>query len=336
MAKDVYKPETIEAQPFIGPIDPRNSKRSTTSTFYPATTSQKPLPTGNVAHQVIGRNLNTQSRLILGSFSFGRLGAIQIGSYQPGVSGDIKVSPNGVVARNSSGTTTFTLDGTTGSATFLGTIAAGSVIAATIAADKITGQIVNAQIANIDWAKVNNVEVVNADIVSINANKITAGDIDANRMQANIVSALQAEITNLSAITANIGTITSGSITGVTVTGGVFRTAASGYRRIVIDSLGGDPDIIEFYGSASTSNPAFIMGTNGGNDFYIQGSAAGDDIIISPIGNTYVDWIAELLFSGRGDNPDVTDYMIWAYDSSEKGFRCRVEGSLYQFDLTSK
>ena len=55
-------------------------------------------------------------------------GALQIGKYESGVSGDLRISPNGIVARNSSGMTTFALDGDTGSAVFMGEIQAGAII----------------------------------------------------------------------------------------------------------------------------------------------------------------------------------------------------------------
>lgn len=86
-------------------------------------------PVREVPNHIIGDSLNTQSKQILGPFTFSTLGAIQIGTYVNGVSGDIRISPNGIVGRNVNGTTTFTIDGTTGNATFLGTIQAGTFIA---------------------------------------------------------------------------------------------------------------------------------------------------------------------------------------------------------------
>jgi len=62
-------------------------------------------------------NFNTSAKTILGAFTFGASGAIQIGSYVNGVSGDIRISPNGLLARNSAGITTIAVDGTTGAIT---------------------------------------------------------------------------------------------------------------------------------------------------------------------------------------------------------------------------
>lgn len=87
-----------------------------------------PIAVSPVAQEVISTSLDTQSRRILGSFSFGQVGAIKIGTYNPGSSGEIDISSSGITAKNSSGTTTFTLDGTTGNATFLGTLAAGTLV----------------------------------------------------------------------------------------------------------------------------------------------------------------------------------------------------------------
>lgn len=82
----------------------------------------------NLASDVINASLDTQKRRILADYGFSESGAIQIGKYVSGSSGDIRISPNGLVGRNTAGTTTFSIDGTTGNATFLGTISAGSVV----------------------------------------------------------------------------------------------------------------------------------------------------------------------------------------------------------------
>ena len=138
----------------------------------------RPTPIPVVAKEVIGNSLNTQSRQILSNFTFSKVGALQVGEYVNGVSGDLRITANGLTARNASGITTVSIDGTTGSATFLGTVSAGSVISAEVSANLITGTIVNAQIATIDWAKITNIAIVNANIVSLSASKITTGTLD--------------------------------------------------------------------------------------------------------------------------------------------------------------
>lgn len=91
-----------------------------------------------IISELIVANLNTQTAQILGAFEFGASGAIQIGTYSSGVTGDIRISPNGIVARNKDNVTTFALDGDDGSATFLGTVAANSVISCDVSASRIT------------------------------------------------------------------------------------------------------------------------------------------------------------------------------------------------------
>lgn len=92
----------------------------------------------NIIRDVINANLDTQAAQILGAFEFAASGAIQIGTYSAGVTGDIRISPNGIVARNKDNVTTFSIDGEDGSATFLGTVAAGAIIACDVSASRIT------------------------------------------------------------------------------------------------------------------------------------------------------------------------------------------------------
>ena len=81
---------------------------------------------GVLTNDLTNSNFNTQTRQILAGFSFGASGAIQIGTYSNGTSGDIRISPNGITGRNSSNVTTFSIDGTTGAATFGGELSAPS------------------------------------------------------------------------------------------------------------------------------------------------------------------------------------------------------------------
>lgn len=94
-------------------------------------------PTKRIATEVISTALNTKSRKILAEFEFTESGALQIGKYANGVSGDLKISPSGIVARNDAGTTTFAIDGTTGDAVFKGTVQAGSLITGIIQSDSV-------------------------------------------------------------------------------------------------------------------------------------------------------------------------------------------------------
>jgi len=130
MADDVLKPVVIEEIPFpelnLSTSGSNSSGNSTILT--PLETIERKLPDTFVSRTVIADSLNTQSRKILSDYSFGEYGSISIGKYQAGVSGDIKISPNGIVTRNKNGETTIGLDGDTGDATFKGQLLAGNVI----------------------------------------------------------------------------------------------------------------------------------------------------------------------------------------------------------------
>jgi hypothetical protein len=131
----VYTPAVIDDNPFPnGELVDLGTTQSTSNQTYGAQKiTDQSFPTKRIAVELIGTALNTQSRKILAEFEFTKSGALQIGLYESGVSGDVKISPNGIVARDSSGITTFTLDGDTGSATFKGTVQAGTLISGAVA-----------------------------------------------------------------------------------------------------------------------------------------------------------------------------------------------------------
>lgn len=89
---------------------------------------EQSFPTVRVATQLIGDVLNTKSRKILKELQFTKSGAFQIGEYVNGVSGDIRISPDGIVARNNAGVETVAIDGDTGDAVFRGRLQTGSVV----------------------------------------------------------------------------------------------------------------------------------------------------------------------------------------------------------------
>jgi len=100
------------------------SEKATTDVTYPNTL---------ISYDTINHNINTKTSKILSNFTFGQSGALQIGNYESGVTGDLRLTPNGITARNSSNQTTFSIDGTTGDAIFRGTISAGSLVIGYIA-----------------------------------------------------------------------------------------------------------------------------------------------------------------------------------------------------------
>lgn len=132
----VYYPEVIETYALpetIAPTDNASGGTPNTQTnLSPSTQVDKAFPEKDVARETIGSALNTKTKKILGDFSFGQVGAISIGVYENGVSGDIRITPNGITARNVNGTTTFSIDGSDGSAVFLGTVTAGSLVTGSV------------------------------------------------------------------------------------------------------------------------------------------------------------------------------------------------------------
>lgn len=81
---------------------------------------------GNLVKDIINTKIDSAAKTILDSFTFGVSGALQIGTYVNGVTGDLKISPNGIIARNSAGASTLAVDGTTGNVTMIGTITASA------------------------------------------------------------------------------------------------------------------------------------------------------------------------------------------------------------------
>lgn len=130
----VYSNEVITDQefPVSDPTSVSTTQSSSNDTFSNVETKDNDFPTKQIAVEVLSTSLNTKSRKILAQFEFTQSGALQIGKYENGVSGDLRISPNGIVARNLSGDVTFSLDGDTGDAVFAGTIQAGSFVAGAV------------------------------------------------------------------------------------------------------------------------------------------------------------------------------------------------------------
>lgn len=130
MDDKVYYPEVIQETPFpnqttvVGSTTTQASGEVSTADK----TKQVSFPTKKIAVEVIGSALNTKSRKILKEFEFTEHGAIQIGKYENGVSGDVRLTPDGITARDKAGNTTVGIDGDTGDAVFKGSVQAGSLI----------------------------------------------------------------------------------------------------------------------------------------------------------------------------------------------------------------
>lgn len=127
----VYEPETIPDTPFPqeGPVDYGSvTPTGGGQTLSPTTTKEQTFPKKRVAVELLSTALNTRTRKILQEFEFTEFGGIKVGNYENGISGDIRITSAGIVARNSSGINTIAIDGETGDATFAGTLQSGTLI----------------------------------------------------------------------------------------------------------------------------------------------------------------------------------------------------------------
>ena len=131
MAEDKnYEPEVVSETPFPGEPIVSDTQRESSSggNYAPTTTKEKPFKQKRIAVELLSTALNTRSKKILQEFDLQDTGGFRVGDFKQGISGDLRITPNGLTARNIAGLTTFAIDGDTGEAFFLGTIRAGSII----------------------------------------------------------------------------------------------------------------------------------------------------------------------------------------------------------------
>lgn len=125
MSDKVYKPEVIQDTPFPGQeIQSATQSSGTQQVSTPTTTKSGMFPVKKVATELLSTALNTRSKKILQEFELQQSGGLKIGDYKEGTSGDLRITPNGITARDNAGITTFAIDGTTGDATFRGIVQA--------------------------------------------------------------------------------------------------------------------------------------------------------------------------------------------------------------------
>src|SRR3990167_4216235 len=136
----VFTHEVIQETPFPGEpevIAPM-AQPNPIGTFTPSTVKEKSLPKKRTAVELLSTALNTRSRKILEEFELQQSGGLKIGDFKEGISGDLRITPNGLTARDIAGLTTFAIDGTTGDAVFKGTIKSGSVITGSLISGDIS------------------------------------------------------------------------------------------------------------------------------------------------------------------------------------------------------
>jgi hypothetical protein len=131
MAKKLYEPEVIQETPFPGEVEISDSLRSgSKNTYTPTTTNGRPFKQKRTSIELLSTALNTRSRKILQEFELEQSGGLKVGNFEEGVTGDLRITPSGITARDIAGITTFAIDGSDGSAVFRGTLRAGSTIVA--------------------------------------------------------------------------------------------------------------------------------------------------------------------------------------------------------------
>lgn len=126
----VYTQEVVPAKPFPGEVIPvtTTTQSSSGGNFTPTVSSDKPLPVKKIATELLSTALNTRTRNILQEFELQQSGGFRVGNFEEGLSGDIRITPNGITARDIAGITTFAIDGTTGDAIFKGQLRSGTLI----------------------------------------------------------------------------------------------------------------------------------------------------------------------------------------------------------------
>lgn len=125
-------------------------------------------------------------------------------------------------------------------------IADAAITQAKIAIDAIQGDVIAAGAITETKVGSNAISTAKLQAGAITAAKIAAGTITANEIAASTITAEKMNVSNLAAITADLGTVNAGNINGLTITGGQLRTSSSG-SRVVID--GTDDDIQIYSGS---------------------------------------------------------------------------------------
>lgn len=147
MNDKVYEQEVIVENPFPNEVVlPVSTQIKTSEGVYTqATEKEKVFPKKKFATELIGQALNTRSKKILQEFQLEQSGGMKIGDYQSGVSGDIRITPGGVTARDKAGLTTFALDGDTGDAIFKGQISSGSIMTEGAIIDELGNTIIDSE-----------------------------------------------------------------------------------------------------------------------------------------------------------------------------------------------
>lgn len=143
MSEKVYGNEIVEENPYPNGEVQSTSQTGSSSgdTYSPTVTKENPLPKKRIASELIGQALNTRSKKILQEFELVQSGGFKIGNFKEGVSGEVAITPSGIVTKDKAGLTTIAMYGEDGSGLFKGTLQAGTLIAgdSSVVIDEIDG-----------------------------------------------------------------------------------------------------------------------------------------------------------------------------------------------------
>lgn len=202
--------------------------------------------------------ISTATSTIITPFTFGVSGALQIGTYVNGVSGDIKISPTGILGRDNAGATTFSINGTTGVAVLNGLVVgtnvglgtaqtAGQVT--TIVGNTVTTSFVNAlnitansmSVAGLTAGSITSKAITLAIAGGTGDSYIAGGKTDFTNTENGFILGLDDSDSDKAKF--YIGDsihylnwdATNLNVLGGTITGGIIRTATSG-ARVLLDN----------------------------------------------------------------------------------------------------
>lgn len=132
MDEKVYSQEVIYDNPFPGELQliPLANQTNPAGTFSPTVSKDKTFPVKRTAVELLSSALNTRSKRILQEFQLQDTGGFRVGDFKEGINGDLRITPNGLTARDIAGITTFAIDGADGSAFFRGTVQAADFVIA--------------------------------------------------------------------------------------------------------------------------------------------------------------------------------------------------------------
>jgi hypothetical protein len=131
------------------------------------------------------------------------------------------------------GLSVITSDYIAANAVIAGKIAAGAVSANEIAANTITAGQIAANTITSNEIAANTITAAEIAANTITASEIAANTITAGEIQAGAIGATEISVTNLAAISADLGTVTAGSLSATLITGDVTEKYAYSYSDAV-------------------------------------------------------------------------------------------------------